>query len=267
MNRFTTARSFPRSSFLATLVAVSLSLGLSACGGGNSNEPGPASINPTSSILQGRWVSSGSEPAFTAIAVPAASGANTPVVDTLWGLAQDGSTLYKLKVNGASGVAATVTGKRYTLGSAVIETVNPGSYNLTSTAGWQLTLQSVLGASATFSRSDAMITPLRPDQANGRWSAALGSVELSWTVQSAGTANSLTGTSTSGCTYSGTSAVVASQSLYRVEFNENCAGAVQRFSGMATMSSDDNHWTVVATNADESRGVALLFARQQQQKL
>ncbi len=259
MIRFTDARTFTRKPLLAALTAITL--GLSACGGGGSDE-GPAGIQPTSSILQGRWTSTGIDPAYTAIAVPASTGANTPAVDTLWGLAQDGSTLYKLQANGADGAAATVTGKRFTLGTAAVAGVTPGSYSVSSTAGTQLTLQSALGASATFTRSDAMSTPLRADQANGNWRAALGSIEVSWTVQSAGTANNLTGTSTSGCTYSGTSTVVASQSLYQVSFDENCAGTMQRFSGIATLSGDDSRLTVVATNADESRGVALLMARQ-----
>lgn len=263
MNRFSNAHSFARKPFVAALTAIALSLGLSACGGGgDSNDEAPAVINPTSSILQGRWASTGLDPAYTAIAVPASSGANTPAVDTLWGLAQDGSTLYKLQANGADGAAATVTGKRFTLGTDAVAAVTPGSYSVSSTTGTQLTLQSALGASATFTRSDVMSTPLRADQANGSWRAALGSIEVSWTVQSAGIANNLTGTSTSGCTYSGASTVVASQSLYQVSFEENCAGTTQRFSGIATISGDDSRLTVVATNADESRGVALLMARQ-----
>lgn len=260
MNRFTAVHSIARKPFLAALTAVTLGLGLSACGGGGGDdEDAPGGISPTSTILQGRWASSGINPAYTVIVVPASSGANTPAVDTLWGLAQDGSTLYKLKSNGADGVAATVTGQRYTLGTTTVAAVTPGSYSL---SGTQLTLQAVLGASVVFTRSDAMSTPARPDQANGRWRAALGNIEVSWTVQNAGTLNNLSGTSTSGCTYSGSSTVVASQSLYRVEFSENCAGTVQSFSGVATVSGDDSRLTVVAGNADESRGVALLFARQ-----
>lgn len=258
MTRFALSRTT-----IKTAITLAFAATLTACGGGGGGvDEGPAVINPTSSILQGRWTSTGIDPAYTAIAVPAPTGANTPAVDTLWGLAQDGSTLYKLQANGADGAAATVTGKRFTLGTDAVAAVTPGSYSVSSTTGTQLTLQSALGASATFTRSDAMSTPLRADQANGNWRAALGSIEVSWTVQSAGTASNLSGTSTSGCTYSGTSSVAASQSIYQVSFDETCAGTTQRFSGIATLSGDDSRLTVVATNADESRGVALLMARQ-----
>ncbi|MDP3521954.1 MAG: hypothetical protein Q8S02_15165 [Hydrogenophaga sp.] len=261
MIRFTEARTFTRKPLLAALTAITL--GLSACGGGSDGgDTASTGAQPTSSILQGRWTSTGIDPAYTAIGVPGNRNATPPVIDTLWGLAQDGSTLYKLQANGADGAAATVTGQRYTLGSAAVAAVTPGSYSVSSTAGAQLTLQSALGASATFTRNDAMSAALGADQANGRWRAALGSIEVSWTVQSAGTANNISGTSTSGCTYSGTSTVVASQSIYQVSFDENCAGTTQRFSGIATLSGDDSRLTVVATNADESRGVALLMARQ-----
>lgn len=265
MIRFTDARTFTRKPLLAALTAITLGLGLglSACGGGSDGvDGGSTAAQPTSSILQGRWTSTGIDPAYTAIGVPGNRNATPPLIDTVWALAQDGSTLYKLQANGADGAAATVTGQRFTLGAAAVADVTPGSYSVSSTAGTQLTLQSALGASVTFTRSDAMSAALGADQANGRWRAALGSIEVSWTVQSAGTANNLSGTSTSGCTYSGSSTVVASQSIYPVSFDENCAGTTQRFSGIATLSGDNSRLTVVATNADDSRGVALLMARQ-----
>lgn len=252
----------PSRTTLTATLTLALTAVLTACGGGGGGDESPSVVNPTSSVLQGRWASAGIEPAYTAIAVPASSGANTPVVDTIWGLAQDGSALYKLQTNGAAGAAGTVTGKRYTLGTSAVAVVTPGSYSISTTLGTQLTLQSALGEPVSFTRSDAMSAALRADQANGRWRAVLGSIEVNWTVQSAGSTNNLSGTSTSGCTYSGTSAVVASQSLYRVDFSENCAGTVQAYVGVATMTSDDSRLTVVATSADESRGVALLFARQ-----
>lgn len=264
MKRSISARGARRATSLGAMSAITLAMtmALTACGGGGSDAPSdatPPAIAATSSIIQGRWVSTDLDPAVTVIAVPASSGANTPVVDTLWGLAQDGSALYKVAANGAAGAAGAVTGKSYMLGTSMTESLPAGSYTL---SGTQLTLQSALGETASFSRTDAMSTALRADQANGRWQASLGSIQVDWTVQTAGAANNFSGTSTSGCTYSGTTTVVASQSLYQVAFDENCAGVVERFSGVATMSSDDTRLTVVATNAGESRGAALLFTRQ-----
>jgi len=256
----------------ATLVIITLS----ACGGGGEGEvgtggggagkdDGSSSISPLSSILQGRWSSIGIEPAYNIIVVPTSSGANLPLIDSLWGLAQDGSTLYKLTLKGNPGEAFTIKGRRYPLGSAAVTDVKAGSYSLAGTAGtagMQLTLQSAFGDPVVFNRIDDMATSYWVGQANGSWRAAVGSVMVSWTVESAGDTSRLSGVSTSGCTYSGSSAVVTGLSLYKVAFTENCAGALQNFSGVATMSRENSRLTVVATNATESRAVAVLFSRQ-----
>lgn len=281
--------SFPRTSMavsLASVLTLTLSLTLSACGGGSDSAsttpttpalPTTPNSGQTSSLTQGRWVSSGLAPAYTAIMVPAPTGANTPAVDTVWALAQDASTLIKLKANGAAQTAGAVTGMVYTLGTSSVTAVTGGSYTLSATAatataaaGQQMSLQPVLGTTARFDRTDVMGTALKAEQANGKWQADLGSVKVNWTVQNANASNAatttnLSGTSTSGCTYSGQSTVVATQSLYRVQFTETCSGttpATQTFNGVGTLSPDDARLTVVATNVDETRATALLFVRQ-----
>ncbi|MBK7656928.1 MAG: hypothetical protein IPJ18_19805 [Betaproteobacteria bacterium] len=100
---------------LSSALALTVALTLSACGGGgggtdsssgSASAPGnPASPStpstplapstPTSSLAQGRWVSSGVTPAYSVVTVPASTGANTPALDTVWALAQDASTLIK----------------------------------------------------------------------------------------------------------------------------------------------------------------------------
>jgi hypothetical protein len=258
----------PRNALPAALIAV-LTLTLSACGGGS--EPGPTvSTVPTSSLTQGRWVSTGLTPVYTAIMVPATTGANNPAVDTVWALAQDASTLIKLKANGAIQTAGAVTGNVYTLGTTSVSAVNGGSYTIQATAsGQQITIQPLLGTTALFVRTDAMSIALTAIQANGKWQADLGTAKVSWTIQSAGTGTAnLSGTSTTGCTYSGQSTVVTTQSLYRVQFTETCAGAnatapaTQTFNGVGTISPDDTRLTVVATNDAETRAAALLFVKQ-----
>ncbi len=258
---------FIRTPVLAAL-ATTLALTLSACGGGGSDttpvSPTPTPT-PTSTLLQGRWLSSGLTPAYTAIMVPATTGANTPAVDTVWALAQDASTLIKLKANCPAQSAGAVTGNVYTLGTTSVTAVTSGSYTLQASASnaavQQMSLQPLLGTTVLFERTDTMATPLRAEQANGRWAATLDTVAVNWTVQG----SSLSGTSTSGCTYSGQSTVVTTQSLYKVQFTETCAGtaaATQTFSGVATLSPDDARLTVVATNEAESRATALLFVKQ-----
>lgn len=271
---------FTRTPLLAAL-ATTLALTLSACGGGGADttpvSPTPTvPTTPTSSLMQGRWLSSGLTPAYTAIMVPATTGATTPAVDTVWALAQDASTLIKLKANGSAQSAGAVTGNVYTLGTTSVTAVSSGSYTLQASASnaavQQMSLQPLLGTTVLFDRTDAMATPLRAEQANGRWAATLDTVVVNWTIQSANastataaTTANLSGTSTSGCTYSGQSTVVASQSLYKVQFTETCAGtapATQTFNGVGTVSSDDTRLTVVATNEADTRAAVLLFTRQ-----
>ena len=279
---------FLRTRLAASLAsALALSLALCACGGGGSDTTAvtpppvtpvvPTTPAPTSSLTQGRWVSTNLTPAYTAIMVPAASGASPPAVDTVWALAQDASTLIKLKANGTAQTAGAVTGNVYTLGTSSVTAVTGGSYTLsataataTSAAGQQMSLQPVLGTTALFDRTDVMSTALTAAQANGTWQADLGAAKVNWRVDtSAANVSNLSGTSTTGCTYSGQSTVVATQGLYKVQFTETCAGAsgaatpaTQTFAGIATLSGDSTRLTVVATNEAETRAAALLFAKQ-----
>lgn len=270
---------FTRTSLLTALVTA-FTLTLSACGGGGS-DPAPDTSAPTtptltatSSLTQGRWASTGLTPAYTAIMVPATTGANTPAVDTLWALAQDASSLIKLKANGAVQTAGAVTGNVYTLGTTSVTAVTGGSYTLSATAatasstgGQQISIQSLLGTTALFDRTDAMTSALTAAQANGKWQADLGAAKVNWTVDAAAAnVKNISGTSTTGCTYSGQSTIVTSQSLYKVQFTETCSGSgtstAQTFAGIGTLNADSTRLTVVATNEAETRAAALLFVRQ-----
>lgn len=280
-------RSALRASYAPTL-AIAFALTLSACGGGGSDTttvtPPPVTpvvpVTPTvpasatSSLTQGRWASTGLTPAYTAIMVPTTTGANTPAVDTLWALAQDATTLIKLKANGAVQTAGAVTGNVYTLGTTSVTAVSGGSYTVTSTAATsttaasqQISIQPLLGTTALFDRTDVMSTALTATQANGKWQADLGTAKVNWTVDTpVSNVNNLSGTSTTGCTYSGQSTVVTTQSLYKVQFTETCSGGgtptAQTFAGIGTLSTDNTRLTVVATNEAETRAAALLFVKQ-----
>ena len=281
---------FNRTSLLTALVTA-FTLTLSACGGGGSDAttvtpppvPPVVPVTPTepttpsgatSSLTQGRWASTGLTSAYTAIMVPATTGANTPAVDTLWALAQDASILIKLKANGAVQTAGAVTGNVYTLGTTSVTAVSGGSYTVTSTAatasstgGQQISIQPLLGTTALFDRTDTMSTALTAAQANGKWQADLGAAKVNWTVDTAvANVKNLSGTSTTGCTYSGQSTVVGTQSLYMVQFTESCTGSgsstTQTFTGIGTLNADSTRLTVVATNEAETRAAALLFVKQ-----
>ena len=281
---------FTRSALLAAIapaLLIVLGLSLSACGGGGSDTTSvtPLPVTPvvpvtptaTSSLTQGRWVSTNLTPAYTAIQVPATTGANTPAVNTVWALAQDATTLIKLKANEPVQTTGAVSGNVYTLGTTSVTAVTGGSYTVTSMAGTstsaasqQISIQPLLGTTALFDLSDAMSTALTATQANGKWQADLGTAKVNWTVDTAATnVKNLSGTSTTGCIYSGQSTVVTTQSLYKVQFTETCSGGTapttpttQTFAGIGTLNTDNTRLTVVATNGAETRAAALLFMKQ-----
>jgi hypothetical protein len=243
-----------------SLFAIAAALTVSACGDGGS--PG---VSATSSLTQGRWTSTNLTPAYTAVMVPAPTGANIPAVDTVWALAHDGSTLIKLKANGLASTAGAVSGDVHTLGTSSVTAVSGSSYTVSSTATPQFSIDPLLGTTAVFERADAMSTALAPNQANGTWQADLGTVKVNWTVTTAGASeNNLSGSySTTGCTFSGQSTVVSSQSLYKVTYTESCSdGSDTTFVGIGTLSPDNNRLTVVATNEAGTRAAALLFVKQ-----
>lgn len=277
-------------SAMARASTLALSWTLGACGGGGGDPVGPPNASapvsnatpgtsptptPTSGLTQGRWVSTNLAPAYTAIVVPAAAGASSPAVDTLWAVSHDGSSLIKLKAQGGAQTAGAVSGKVYRLGTSSVTAVTGASYALSAGAGGnanaqQMSLQPVLGTTAVFDRTDAMSGALRAEQAHGRWTANFGAVVLTWTVQGASSAgvapsSNISGTSTSGCVYSGQSTVVSTQSLYRVQFTETCPGpaaSTQTFVGVATLTPDDVGMTVVATDESEARATVLVLVRQ-----
>lgn len=243
------------------LSALACAVALVGCGGGGGDAPvapAPAPVAPTaqtSALAQGRWVSL--TPAYTAILVPASAGLEAH--DTLWAVAQDASTLIKVRINGASQAAGTVSGQIYALGSGAVSQIGNASYSLqTSANGVQASLQPVLSATLELTHIDPMSGALTGAQANGRWQASLGSVQVNWSLQD----QALSGTSSSGCTYSGQATPVASIGIYRVQLSETCGAATVAMAGIATQDASASRLTVVLTNGNDTQGGALLFARQ-----
>lgn len=236
---------------------------LISCGGGgggdstptNSTAPTPAAA--TSALTQGRWVGAGATPGYVAIAVPAAAGTGPVTTDTLWALSTDAATLLKLKFNGAAQAAGAITGQVFTLGEATTQAVTNATYAVQTTAGLQLSVQSLPSGTLSLSHSSDMAAGLNAAQANGNWQANMGGVTVSWTAQEL----ALKGTSTSGCTYAGQMTSVNGMGIYKVQFTETCADAALAMTGVATMSPANDRLTVVATNEGETQATALLFVK------
>jgi hypothetical protein len=238
-----------------TLTAATLTLALTgllaACGGGGEGDASGPTIDPAQ--LKGRWVTAaGVAPAMTAVVVPDANGAANA-----WLLAQDASRLVKLVVRSDS----SANGKSYALGqsNATGQAVT-GQVNTALTASPKTIAFTGLNT-GTLTQSDALATPAVQAEVQGNWSATLaGNAQtVQWSLTTTG---NMTGTSTTGCTYAGSVAALASTAAYGISFNESCAdGSKTAFSGVGTLSVAKNGLTVVVTSADESRGAAIFFAR------
>jgi len=89
----------------------------------------------------------------------------------------------------------------------------------------------------------------------GVWSATLGPGTVNWTI---GATGALTGTRTTGCTYTGQLSVRPEQkAVLDAAITETCAGAVTQLSGVAVKSEDKGGINLLMTNADDSAAVAV----------
>lgn len=231
-----------------TLVFGSL---LVACGGGGGGDASGPTIDPAQ--LKGRWVTAaGVAPATTAVVVPEANG-----TASAWLLAQDASRLVKLVVRSDS----SANGKSYALGQAnATGQAVTGQVNAALAASPKTIAFTGLNT-GTLTQSDALATPAVQTEVQGNWSATLGgnAQTVQWSLAATG---SMTGSSTTGCSYTGNVAAMASTAAYSVSFNESCAdGSKTAFSGVGTLNVAKNGLTVVVTSADETRGTAVFFAK------
>jgi hypothetical protein len=242
---------------LSTVVgAMAVSCLLAACGGGGSDGAGapaiPAPIDPLS--LKGRWVTVGAAaPAFTAIVVP--EGANAGA----WVLANDASRLVRLLLRSDN----TAEGKSYVLnpaGTAAVDVSGSFTADLAASPS-ELTINGVPAVTLALSQSATLAAAAVQGDAAGTWTATLGggAQTTQWVVTGSG---SMTGTSTTGCTYAGIVVAMVNAAAYNVSFTESCpVGVPAAFSGIATVNAGLTALTVVSANADASVGSALFFAR------
>ena len=234
-----------------------LALALAACGGSPSGE----TVIPSTfdvAQLQGRWVTgTGVTPGYTTLILPPQAGSATA-----WVLAQDAGSLTRLSL--AGGAALSVSGKSYSLtGAALGQPVSTGASAAANLTAVPKTLTfSNLSASTSpiaLSLSDGLTGAPPQADVSGNWSASAGNgaQEVNWSLNASGT---ISGSSTTGCVWSGTLLARVDARLYNASMTENCAGTINQFSGVATVNADKSRLTVVGTLIDESRALVLLFA-------
>jgi hypothetical protein len=172
------------------------------------------------------WVLFENATAITAVAKLALTGTAVNSTDaTVTGT----GNYYRLS-NGTR-TAATESGTASTSGSFT------GTVTVSGNAATSFTWASVAGFTTQSLASDVV----------GTWngSAGGGAVQVSWAINASGT---VTGTSTTGCTYSGTLRPSTGTAVYDVAVAENCAGTVRNMSGIATLRSTSSTTSKNALN-------------------
>lgn len=233
---------------------------LAACGGGGGGGDSPTTVPTTTDIsgLQGRWTTaSGTSPGYTAIIVPDSTG-TAATSATAWILAQDASRLVKATAS----TAQSATGKSYDLANPATAAtdITAGSYTANLSASPKsVTFTNVLGSSLTLTQSDLLSGMATNVDAAGTWKASVGAVDVTWTLTDAGT---MSGSSTSGCSYSGNTTTPTTVKLYQVSFSETCSGSSTAFAGIATLNTEKSRLTVTATTAGDAQSTVLFFVKQ-----
>jgi len=252
---------------VSTLAAVLAAALMSACGGGGGGtapatdqevkpNPGPTPVQSVAA-LQGIWQSP-SGAAATSFTIVLPDGQLWSVISSTSG-ATTTTPMVKASLSAQTSSFAG-SGKSYTLGTSTVDTVSA-----TATVVKKNSLSGTMTGNGQ-SEPFALAYQARYDTAAvladfvGSWSATLGPGVVNWTVGSTG---ALTGTRTTGCTYTGQISLRAeNKAVVNVAIAETCVGSVTQLTGVGALSSGKTLLGLVMTTAGEDSGVAVSLVRQ-----
>lgn len=234
---------------LHPLQAVSLAIAvitLSACGGGGDNAP----TVPSTTDLQGIWQSaSGAATSTSAIVLP--NG-------TVWAVLSNGAVTRLIKASlTAKATGFEGSGKSFTLGTSTVTNLNASATLVAKSSGTFTITDTSTGQSEPYALSyqTRYDTPAVLADHAGNWQATLGPGVISWSINASG---ALSGTRTTGCTYSGQVSLRQEQkAVVDVLVNETCSGALTVLQGVGALSTDKTRLSLVMTTPNDAAGVAV----------
>lgn len=224
-------------------------------GSGNGNG-GTGTAPSALAALQGIWQSpEGAGNSVSAIALPDGQ---------LWALTSAGNVTRLVKATLSTQPAGFGgEGKSYILGSSEASSVV--SATVTASVVEKTRLSGVFNPSGTQPEAFALAYQPRYDapavlsEYAGTWQAQLGPGVVSWTIGNTGT---LSGTRTTGCTYTGQLSTRTEQkAVLNAAVTENCTGTVVPLGGVAVFNADKTRIAMLLTTEDERVGVALSLNR------
>lgn len=273
-------------SALRALIVILSTLGLlTACGsggGGDSESPSSATPAPaqtptpeptpqpaptpeatpapapsfTPSALQGRWSLVGATAAtsYTAIVLP---GSNNTA--NVWLLNQSVSELSILSVDNQ----ATLSGKVYALsGTAAPATATGTVVAKLDATPKTLALSGTDNTARTLSLQDALSEPASLTDSAGSWTGSVGNGAQTLSLSIAGDTGTLSGASTTGCTYTGSLTAISNANAFTSTLDESCPdGSITRFEGIATLNGSKNRLTLVGATSAKTSGIVLLLGK------
>jgi hypothetical protein len=246
-------------STLRILSCASLAVAVAACGSGSSGgaaataapapapSPAPAPAPapaPSASPAQGFWGG----------AVDAQTSVSTVVLPEgqVYEVFQAGSstTLVVGAVTVDAKSAFSISGRSYSLGTSV-----NGAYAASGTVAPKGTLNvAASGATAAYSLTygNAYESPASLADATGHWNTSFAGGTLTVGLDIAST-GSITGSSSSGCTYSGNLLPHAGGvAVFDLQLNEACPGSVTSLSGIATLNAGKTVLSAAFVSSDQS---------------
>ncbi len=230
---------------LATGLAAAL---LTACGGGG-GDGSDESTTLNAAQLQGRWATSvGISPARTGIVLPTSAGGTE-----LWLLASDLSSLARQQISTSGSNAVSASGKTYALPSSSTQVGQAASYS--GTANLSNNTLSLNSGALLLTRSDELKAAASQSAITGNWTASVGgqSVTLAWSIAADGT---LSGPSSTGCSYSGSITARSDATAYNASLTETCNSVSNNFSGIATYRAAQDSTPAALTLAMNSSDVS-----------
>lgn len=244
---------------------------LVACGGISSDpaapttnpstpEPAPTPTLPdaSSAIPQGIWQSAVGA-ATTTSALVMQDG---QVWSVLTSTSTTPSTTRLLKASlAARGAGFNGTGKAYVLGTTVASATPAEAVTLSATSVSKTSLNGSITGTTTQAESFSLAYQSRYDTpvtlasfVGSAWSGTLGNGTVNWRIDSAG---NITGTRTTGCTYSGQLSLrTEAKAVADVVLTESCP-ALTQMSGVALKTPDNTGITLMLTTTGDAAGVLI----------
>lgn len=234
--------------------------GLVSCGGGGAQEGAvPGQGGNLRVVPKGRWIGEGASLGHVAIVVPADVGTGSVSANTLWVVSPDAGILHKLHFQGAMQSVGILSGSVFSAQAQEHTPVSTAQYVLQDAGGAQMVVQGLPhGVTLGLKHVNEMAAPASAEHAQGNWQANFEGGQVNWSVKN----QSLTGTATTGCSYSGQLMPLSAMAVYRVQITETCAKGELRLDGIATVNSAADRLSVLATSDNDSVSAALFFAKQ-----